>query len=44
MCGLNFQVGYQDRLRVNSEADEAPAYNEITKVSLLTTILFKKQF
>ena len=25
MCGLNFQVGYQDRLRVNLDADEALA-------------------
>ena len=25
VCGLNFQVGCQDRLRVNSDADEALA-------------------
>ena len=25
MCGLNFQVGCQDRLYVNSDADEALA-------------------
>ena len=25
VCGLNFQVRFQDRLRVNSDADEALA-------------------
>ena len=25
VSGLNFQVGYQDRLRVNSDVDEALA-------------------
>ena len=25
VCGLNFQVGCQDRLRVNSDTDEALA-------------------
>ena len=25
VCGLNFQVGFHDRLRVNSDADEALA-------------------
>ena len=25
VCGLNFQVGYQDWLHVNSDADEALA-------------------
>ena len=32
MCGLNFQVECQDRLRVNSDADEALA-NGIAEVS-----------
>ena len=32
MCGLKFQVGSQDRLRVNSDADKALAYR-ITEVS-----------
>ena len=25
VCGLNFQVVYQDRLRINSDADDALA-------------------
>ena len=25
VCGLKFQVGYQDRLRANSDSDEALA-------------------
>ena len=32
VCGLNFQMGCQDRLRVNSDADQALA-NGIAEVS-----------
>ena len=32
MCGLNFQVGCQDKLRVNSDADKALA-NGLAEVS-----------
>ena len=33
VCGLNFQVGCQDKLHVIADADEALAYNGLAEVS-----------